>query len=25
VRQIEAEALRKLRSPKLSERFRDYL
>ena len=25
VRQIEAEALRKLRSPKLSERFQDYL
>lgn len=25
VRQIEAEALRKLRSPKLSQRFRDYL
>jgi RNA polymerase primary sigma factor len=25
VRQIEAEALRKMRSPKLSERFRDYL
>jgi RNA polymerase primary sigma factor len=25
VRQIEAEALRKLRSPRLTERFRDFL